>query len=246
MRKYSVVRFYGLSLLLLTAAGFSLTIDLTIARTLSSWELRGDLQKSVSLSEAFAHGFGVAVILVALVSLDRENWRRVFRVSGCAFGAGLLANLTKLCFARTRPYASSLEGSVFETFRAPFSGFQQSADHLSGSVVQSFPSGHTATAVGLAIGLSFAYPKGRWLFGLLATMAAFQRVESLAHFPSDILGGAALGCVTAAMCHDEKRLGKLFDKLEVQRKLTVRESGKVAQEGRRPASPSETPQRRAG
>ena len=246
MRDYSAVRLPFVSLLLLVAAGLSLTVDVAFSHAVSSWEVRGDIRKSISLSEAFAHGFGVAMILVALVVLDRENWLRVFRIATCAYGAGLLANLFKLCFPRTRPYVSSLEESVFETFRAPFFSFQQSVDNLSGTVIQSFPSGHTATAVGLAFGLSFAYPRGKWLFGFLAALAAFQRVEALAHFLSDVFGGAAIGCATATICHDKKRLGKLFDHLESRRKSTAKESGNGPRNRPRAAPSSGTPNRRAG
>ena len=66
--------------------------------------------------------------------------------------------------------------------------------------LMSFPSGHAAVAAGLATALAWKYPHGRWIFGALAACAAFQRVESSAHFPSDVAWGAAIGVAAAAVC----------------------------------------------
>jgi hypothetical protein len=63
-----------------------------------------------------------------------------------------------------------------------------------------FPSGHAATAAGLAAALSWRYPQATWFFAAIAALAAMQRVVSLAHYPSDVCCGAALGLVMAAVC----------------------------------------------
>jgi membrane-associated phospholipid phosphatase len=68
--------------------------------------------------------------------------------------------------------------------------------------LQSFPSGHTATAVGLALALSSLYPGGRRLFALLAVLAASQRVLFDAHFLSDTLVAAGIACFVAAFLRD--------------------------------------------
>jgi len=80
--------------------------------------------------------------------------------------------------------------------------------------LQSFPSAHTATAFGLAIGLVRIYPRARWLFFCLATLAAVQRLEAGAHFLSDVCAGAALGLFVAGLATDRRVLGGWFDRLE--------------------------------
>jgi membrane-associated phospholipid phosphatase len=80
--------------------------------------------------------------------------------------------------------------------------------------LQSFCSGHTATAVGLAISLSFFYPRGRWLFALFAALAATQRLESQAHYLSDTFAAAAVAFLCAAVCTDPRLLGRWFDAFE--------------------------------
>ena len=64
---------------------------------------------------------------------------------------------------------------------------------------QAFPSAHSATAFGFALGLSWLFPKGRWYFFALAILAASQRVLSLAHWTSDVFFGAAVGLLVSGI-----------------------------------------------
>jgi len=64
----------------------------------------------------------------------------------------------------------------------------------------SFPSGHSQTAFGCALGLSlfvrrrFAAP-----LLLLAAFVGFTRIHLGVHYPLDVLGGAAVGCFGVAL-----------------------------------------------
>ena len=82
------------------------------------------------------------------------------------------------------------------------------------SGLQSFPSAHTATAAGLAAALIWLYPQGRLLFTLLAVLVGCQRIVSGAHFPSDVLVGAAAGCLVATFFLHVGRLPVWFDRWE--------------------------------
>ncbi|MCP4814017.1 MAG: phosphatase PAP2 family protein, partial [Planctomycetaceae bacterium] len=74
----------------------------------------------------------------------------------------------------------------------------------------------TATAVGLAIGLSYLFPRGRWLFTFFALLAALQRMDSGAHFLSDTLVATAVACLISGLCLDHRVAGRWFDRLEKQ------------------------------
>jgi undecaprenyl-diphosphatase len=78
---------------------------------------------------------------------------------------------------------------------------------------QSFPSAHTATATGLAIACAKLYPRASWFFVLLVCLCGLQRLESSAHFLSDVLAGAALG-VTSALFWELPSLQRWFDRWE--------------------------------
>lgn len=59
----------------------------------------------------------------------------------------------------------------------------------------SFPSGHALYAFVLAALLTVYLPRCWWVFMALAGMVALARVVCAAHWPSDTLAGAALGCL---------------------------------------------------
>jgi membrane-associated phospholipid phosphatase len=186
---------------LLALAGAALAVDLPIARSVRAHELPGEIRHFVRLAECFGWGGTVGLIILAAAILDPRGWRVIPRLAIGAFGAGLGANAIKLLVVRSRPSVANLDGTVWETFgdwlpvfRVGVLGFAENAKQ------HSFPSGHTATAVGLAIALSALYPRGRWLFAALAALAALQRIEVQAHFLSDVVAGAAVGCLIGAAC----------------------------------------------
>ena len=63
----------------------------------------------------------------------------------------------------------------------------------------SFPSGHTSTSFACATILTLAFPRAAPGFFLLALAIGFSRIYVGAHYPLDVVGGAALGIVTALL-----------------------------------------------
>lgn len=201
-----------LALLLALAGVGALAVDLPVTSWLLHHDPPGLLAKLATLSEAFGHGAGVAMLLVAIYVLDPARRVNLPRVAAASLGAGLAANVLKLLLGRMRPHhlpeGFNFAGSVFDTFGSwlPLAG--------GGSGAQSFPSAHSATAAGLAVVLAHFYPRGRWLFAALAALVVLQRLLAGAHYLSDTLLGAALGCLVAGMCLRPRLLGGWFDRLE--------------------------------
>ncbi len=200
---------------LLAAAAAALAIDQPLSRWFLGGHLPGSLAKVFSLSEVFGHGLGVTMILVAVFEFDRRRRRSMPRVVAGVVAAGLLADVAKLLLQRTRPgaFASAFPdgGRIWDTFVAWLPGTS------AGSAGQSFPSGHVATAVGLAIGLAWLYPQGRRLLPVLVALVACQRMAAGAHFLSDTLSGAAVGCLGAGLFYCRGRLDRFFSGLEKNR-----------------------------
>ena len=127
--------------------------------------------------------------------LDRDRCLYVPRVALLAFSSGILADLCKLLVTRYRPKYFDLSNPAVDSFIGI-------PGNVGDSELQSFPSGHTATAVGLALALSSLYPRGRVLFAMLAVLAASQRILFDHHFLSDTLAGAGIACIVAAVIRD--------------------------------------------
>jgi membrane-associated phospholipid phosphatase len=188
-------------------AAAALQVDLPIAQFVKDHGLPGDLKRLVRLAEVFGWGGTVALIIATAAALDPRGWRVIPRLATATYGAGLVACGLKLLVARLRPRVAELSGTVSDTFVAwlPLA-HRDSLGREYGYGLQSFPSGHAATAVGLAVALATLYPRGRWLFATFALLAGLQRIDAEAHFCSDVLAGAAIGCLVAAAWRLEKPL----------------------------------------
>jgi membrane-associated phospholipid phosphatase len=195
-----------------------LPVDLVASTWMRSHPAGDGAAKLFEIGELFAHGAGAALLLIAAALLDPASRRRLPRVAAIAFGAGLAANIGKLAIARWRPRAFPGDGSVAETFQnwLPWLGGASGEESVRwGSHLQSFPSSHTATGIGLALALAWLYPRGRWLFFALAALAALQRVDGGAHYPSDVCFGAAIGFAAAAILLGDNRLSRRFAQFEL-------------------------------
>jgi len=171
----------------------ALFADMAIARFVNEHGLPGELKRLVRLSETFGWGGTVALIILTAAVLDPRGWRVIPPLAVSAFGAGGLADGIKLFVSRWRPSSANLSNHFSDTFI-------HGSSTVRGYAVQSFPSSHAATAAGLAAALALLYPRGRWLFAAFAVLAGLQRIEAQAHFASDVLAGAAIGCLVAAAC----------------------------------------------
>jgi membrane-associated phospholipid phosphatase len=183
------------------------SIDPPVSSAFQAWDLPGDLAKAINLGEVFGHSLGAAAILLSVFILSPSRRSAVWVAIVITFLSGITANASKGIFARVRPHSV---GSIrlAEEFRFPGANSEQGRTvdegvqlvpySWSDSRQRSFPSGHAATAWGLAIGLSLVFRRGVGLFALFASVASLQRITSGAHYPTDVVAGAAIACLVAA------------------------------------------------
>ncbi|MGB6044597.1 MAG: phosphatase PAP2 family protein [Pirellulales bacterium] len=185
-----------------------LPFDVVVAR----WFLDGNCPEAIGdvlhRSESFAHGIGIAILLIAVFVLDIHHRWALPRLLLLVLGAGAIANVVKLLVSRTRPYVFDFQGGVLETFQGWFPLLD------AGGSQRSFPSAHTVAAVALAIGLTWLYPRGRWLFLGLAVLAGAQRLQTGSHFLSDVFVGLALGWLWAVGVLQRRFTAAWFDNWE--------------------------------
>ena len=124
-------------------------------------------------------------LLIAAVLASRRGVTRraAFRGLAAIAGASLTANaIAKPLFPRRRPAADALPN------------WRALPDPPTSS---SFPSGHAASAVAFTTAVAMESPVAGALIAPLAATVAYSRVHTGVHWPSDVVGGMALGGAVA-------------------------------------------------
>lgn len=146
---------------------------------------------------------GVPLMVVSVagqwwIRLERSRVRHVIVAAGLSFLLGLGANqLILLLYARVRPYDAGITQLLITRTADP-----------------SFPSDHATASFAIAAAFLFHGLTDRGLFYLLAAcIIAFSRVYLGTHYVSDVLGGAAIGTISAAAVLIAYRQGTRIDRL---------------------------------
>jgi membrane-associated phospholipid phosphatase len=213
-----------IGLALLFAAWVVTGFDTWFANISTDDNLPGDVDRVLRLSEIFAHGFGLAVMTVGIWTMIPARRRQLPRLLSCAIFPPVTAHIIKVLIGRRRP-TTYLDQFLVPNFPEDTSttwiGWLPEATWNINYATQSFPSAHAALVCGLAIGMSFLFPRGRWLFVTIALLASFQRVASSAHWMSDVLVGAALGFLIAGGLVQNWGIGWLCGRLEANQSSTA-------------------------
>ena len=99
----------------------------------------------------------------------------------------LFDTIIKRMIGRARP----LVGGSLDPYL--FSPFKWTADYAS------LPSGHATTAFAVLVAFGTLWPRARTVLWIYALLIAASRVVVTAHYPSDVLAGAAVGIVGALL-----------------------------------------------
>ena len=141
---------------------------------------------------------GLLVILALLVRYRRPDLsgrlNRIIAQAALLFTAVALAGLSndilKVLFGRARPRLW-LHGDISGFYFLRF-----------GSDYASFPSGHTATSFAAFVALAALFPRWRIGFAAFALTIALSRILLDAHYLSDVVAGASVGAISAAIAID--------------------------------------------
>lgn len=200
--------------MLLLTVPITTLVDIPIAHWFAVNQLPRELGNAIELSRVFSHGGSIALILVSIFLMAPNLRWHLPRLVVMVIGAGAIATLVKMFVLRPRPTGLDLSLATYDS--AWLWAFDWSLSQVAAfdASTRAFPSGNVATATALTVGLWTVLPRGRWLFFVICFGTALQRLTCSAHFPSDIVGGAAFGLLWSYACMHPKLLGSLFDKMQ--------------------------------
>ncbi len=146
--------------ILIGGAIIAFNVDCSVAQWFKLGQGPRYLHDLAAISELFGRSECVLLVAILIWRLDRGRLWAIPGLAATALLSGLAADGVKMVIARARPHHFDFLGSVWSSFGPwlPLGSL--------GSPNQSFPSAHTATAMGLAIALMVLYPAARGLFCL--------------------------------------------------------------------------------
>src|SRR5437764_11333 len=136
------------------------------------------------------YGQAISALVAAAIVYQLEKQRPCLKTAGsiliASFGAAIAGRILKQIVGRVRPGREHAGRFLGPTWK--HANFRES-----------FPSNHTASAVAMSAVLAQLYPAAAPTFWSLAVACALLRYVLDAHFPSDVIGGIALGYVGAML-----------------------------------------------
>ncbi|MFD5270289.1 phosphatase PAP2 family protein [Streptomyces sp. NPDC058335] len=166
--------------------------DRRLTRRVASWRSAGARRALPAVEEAAQHTklWCGAAFLMATAGGWRGRRAAAAGVVSMAVAEAVSNGLVKHLWERRRPPQEWVS-------------HEQVQDRPDSS---SFPSGHTAAAVGFTAAVAGVWPLAGALCAVPAVMVAGERVYTGAHYPSDVAAGALIGLSAAALTHRAPRL----------------------------------------
>ena len=144
---------------------------------------KGDVKRETRFLAQYGQLLCTLFTSLLIWQIDRTQGVRVCEALWAAVaGTTLFATIIKRLLGRARPRSEHAGKFLGPSFK-----------HA--NYRESFPSSHSASAVAYATVLAMAYPGAAVTFWGLAIVCAVLRYLMDAHWPSDVLGGIAMGYV---------------------------------------------------
>ena len=203
---YSSRPWLGVALLILILVPFdgwlsrlAQALAQVLAQTLP---LGGELQRELDVLQQYGGPAAIVIGAAVVWLLDPGRRRRLLDWLAAIGATAILVVVMKLTVGRVRPKFNDPLA-----FLGPFGtypigarvGVRHAWEFWNGisSDLWSMPSSHAAYAVVMSVFLSSMYPRFRPLAISLATLVGVCRILLGAHYPSDVVAGAALGYFAA-------------------------------------------------
>ncbi len=157
-------------------------------RTTLQLKMKGDIKRESAALAQYGQALVTPVAAWIVWCRQPSDWRLPLMVIGPVLVTSLSVSVLKMLFGRIRPNREHA---------GRFTGFSWKRSNER----ESFPSSHSACAVALTVCLCQLWPPGVVPFWTLAIGTALLRYLMDAHFPSDVLGGCAVGGAIAQLAY---------------------------------------------
>jgi membrane-associated phospholipid phosphatase len=181
-------------------------IDAAAHQWAKSISLGGDIRRTLETVQQFGDALTVTLSCILILLLDPAHRRRVLTIVIAILAVALCTYILKMAFGRPRPVLadpSFMAGPLGTYPLATGDGFTLRSPWLfwmkGTSDLWSFPSSHTSGATALGLSLWWFYPRLKWLVIFLIITVAIARVILKAHYPSDVIAGAAVALLIAPL-----------------------------------------------
>jgi undecaprenyl-diphosphatase len=165
---------------LLAACGVMMLLEWRGLPTTLSLDFKGDIKRESRWLAQYGQAVCTVVAALLVWQLDRAHRHYAALVLLAPFGTSVTAMLIKRLVSRVRPGRENAGRFLGPSWK-----------HA--NYKESFPSSHSACAMALSVTLAILYPQAAVTFLGLALVCAGLRYVLDAHWPSDVLGGIALG-----------------------------------------------------
>ena len=153
-------------------------------RTTLQLSFKGDVKRETAFLAQWGQSVATPLATLLVWQLDPSRGRdALMMIAGVSLASILCFIFKRLC-GRVRPNRENAGRFLGPSFK-----------HA--NYRESFPSSHSACAIALSAYLAHLYPAAAVTFWGLGAATAILRYILDAHFPSDVLGGVAIGYVSA-------------------------------------------------
>jgi membrane-associated phospholipid phosphatase len=175
---------WPLLLILLLACALMMVLESRGLRTTLKLSFKGDVKRETAFLAQWGQSIATPLVTLIICQLDPPRRRDAMIMFLGVLATSVVCFILKRLLGRVRP---NKEGAG--KFLGPSIGHA--------SYRESFPSSHSACAIALSAFLAQLYPPAAITFWALGITTAVLRYILDAHFPSDVLGGVAIGYVAA-------------------------------------------------
>ena len=171
-------------IILLAACAVLFVLERLGVPTTLELNFKGDIKRESRWLAQYGQSVCTPVAALLVWTIDPRPGLKPLMIIACVLGASIVCTLIKRLLGRVRPGRENAGKFLGPTWR-----------HA--NYRESFPSSHSACAIALSTVLVALYPTGWATLWALAIICAALRYLLDAHWPSDVLGGCALGYAVA-------------------------------------------------